>query len=84
MPLQMGDVVSFRQSRISEETLTLLERLTDAARSGDLTGIALVALYTDHRYAGFLAGESKDSPTFTRGALRKLEDKLSDIVDRTP
>ena len=62
---------------------TLGGLLLDAeGRPGEpkLIGIAYVAMYEGREYIVDIAGETKRSPTFTRGMLLLLDDELASIV----
>lgn len=61
---------------ISTETVECLETLLDHAKKGDLIGIAYAVMYEQRGYFCSAAGEAHRSPTYTRGMLCALDDKL--------
>lgn len=64
----------------SIELVKELEALLRAARDGQVIGIAYVAMHKAHDYSVNIAGETKRSPTLTRGMLHLLDDELSAII----
>lgn len=62
------------------DTISALEDLLQDARPGELIGLAYVAMRLDRGYSVGVAGETKRSPTFTRGMLRLLDDELAKII----
>lgn len=62
---------------ISDDTVIALEQLLEHARKGQLIGLAFVGMYKRREYIVNCTGEAKRSPTFTRGMLRALDDKLA-------
>lgn len=72
-------VVRFPGSR---DTVRALEALLADARAGRLIGIAYVAMYGRGEYVVGLEGETRKSPTMTRGMLHLLDDELSEIIHK--
>lgn len=64
----------------SEEVVRALEELLQQARSGNLIGLAWVAMHAGYEYSVDVAGETRRCPTFTRGMLMKLDDELSKLL----
>lgn len=64
----------------SNDAVRALELLLADAKAGRLVGIAYVAMYSHRKYIVDIAGETKRSPTFTRGMLQLLDDELSAII----
>ncbi|MDO9597251.1 MAG: hypothetical protein Q7J47_05975 [Azoarcus sp.] len=62
------------------ETIRVLEALLNEARSGQIVGIAFVAMYKKRSYTVDLSGEASRNPTFTRGMVKALDDRLSEMV----
>lgn len=60
----------------SGDTLKCLEALTEGVKSKKLIGLAYVAIFAQRHYEVHRCGEAERSPTFTRGAVGVLEDKL--------
>lgn len=67
---------------VSPDTILALEELLESAKSGKLLGIAFVAMYHSREYSADATGEAKRNPTFTRGMLRALDDRLGDLARR--
>jgi hypothetical protein len=68
----------------SEDVVEALEVLLAQARKGDLIGIAYAAMFTRRQYIVDTAGECRRNPTFTRGMVRALDDRLSVSVGSKP
>jgi hypothetical protein len=60
----------------SEDTGRCVEALQVGVRAKKLIGLAYVAIYSQRNYEVHLCGEADRSPTFTRGAVAVLDDKL--------
>lgn len=69
---------------VSNETVRALQQLLKHARAGDIVGLGFVAMLkpTAQRrgYIANTAGEMHRNPTFTRGMLAALDDKLSQRI----
>lgn len=65
---------------VSNETVKALEQLLHEARTGELIGIAFAAMVKKRGYIVNSAGEAYRNPTFSRGMLRALDDKLGQRV----
>ena len=74
-------IVALAQPAVSTDTVCALEGLLREARAGRLIGIAWVSMFDGYRYEVDIAGETRRSPTFTRGMLCKLDDELSRIIN---
>ncbi len=68
------------QDTISNETIASLEQMLKEARKGELIGIAFAAMLKRRGYIVNSAGEAFRNPTFSRGMLRALDDKLGERV----
>lgn len=64
----------------TKETVECLERLLAMAKSGELIGVALVAMLKHRDYFTHATGETYRNPTFTRGMLRVLDDDLGRLI----
>lgn len=62
---------------VSNDLTECLHDLMKEARAGRLTGLAFVGIMGKNGYIADTAGEAHRSPTWTRGALRSLDDKLA-------
>lgn len=60
----------------SVDTEKCICSLLDAVKAKQIIGVAYVAIYARRQYEAHLCGEAERSPTFTRGAVGALEDKL--------
>lgn len=65
---------------VSKDTVQALEQLLEAARTGDVTGIAFAAALKRRRYITNVAGTCFRYPTFARGMIGALDDELSSII----
>jgi len=61
---------------VSNDTVACLQALLQKAKSGEVIGLAYCAMLKKRTYIVNTAGEAHDSPTFTRGMLRALDDQL--------
>lgn len=66
---------------ISQDTVQALEFLVEEAKAGRVIGVAWVALHPLYKFSVDAAGETRRSPTFTRGVLRVLDDALSKLSE---
>lgn len=66
---------------ISTDTIECLETLLDQARRGQIIGLAFAAMLKRRGYIVNTAGEAHRNPTFTRGMLAALNDRLGYRVD---
>lgn len=81
----MGIVVVLQPYRGSKiDTVTQLETLLAEAKSGGLIGVAYVAMRQPSSYTIGIAGETRRSPTYTRGMLCRLDDELASLLVRPP
>lgn len=64
----------------SRHTVRALEALLAEANAGRLIGIAYVAMYSHREYGVGIDGETRRSPTFTRGMLHVLDDELAKLI----
>jgi hypothetical protein len=66
---------------ISTDTVECLQQLLEHAQAGQIVGIGFVAMLKPKRHLGGYiantAGDCHHSPTFTRGMLHALDDKLA-------
>jgi len=65
---------------ISHDTVEALSTLLEQAKRGDLIGLAFAAMYNEGGYLVNAEGETYKSPTFTRGMIKALDDKLRAIL----
>lgn len=65
---------------ISNETVKSLEQLLREARKGNLIGVAFAAMVKQRGYIVNSSGEAFRNPTFSRGMLRALDDRLGERV----
>lgn len=61
---------------ISHDTIEALNVMLEQAKRGELIGVAFAAMYNEGGYFVDAAGEAYRSPTFARGMIRALDDKL--------
>ena len=65
----------------SEETVSLLKEMLKKAENGELLGVALVEVEKKRNFKFWLSGEASRSPTFTLGAVVKLEHELGRLIN---
>jgi hypothetical protein len=67
---------------ISPETVQALRELLEQSqrRTDPIIGIAFAAMYRGRTYIVNTAGEARRNPTFTRGMLAALDDRLGEFV----
>lgn len=66
---------------ISHDVVEALETLLDAARRGEITGIAFACTLRKMRYITNVAGHCYTNPTFARGMVAFLSDQLARLVN---
>lgn len=66
--------------KLSNDTKECLKTLHEAAEKGELIGVAFVAMLKRRGYIANSAGEAYRNPTFTRGMVAALDDKLSERI----
>jgi hypothetical protein len=81
MITRRGNPVLLRPG-VSRDTIECLSELLEQAKKGDLVGIAFGAIMRHSNYSVHATGAARLNPTFTRGIVRALDDKLSDIVNQ--
>lgn len=65
---------------ISTDTVEALEQLLQAAREGQIVGVAFGAMLKRRRYLVNCAGEACRDPTAARGMIAALDDELGALV----
>lgn len=65
------------EDTISNDTIQCLKTLLKQAEKGEVIGVAFAAMLKRRGYIVNTAGEAHRSPTYTRGMLLALDDKLS-------
>lgn len=65
---------------ISRDTVEALQTLLDAAKSGEITGIAFACTMPRMKYFTNVAGACYRNPTFARGMIAALSDELAGLV----
>lgn len=68
------------QDEVSNDTIKCLEQLLYHARKGELIGIAYAAMLKRRGFIVNSAGEAHRNPTFARGMLRALDDRLGERI----
>lgn len=63
--------------RVSHDTVQCLEQLLERAKKGEVIGVAYAAMFRQREYTVHTCGEMHKNPTFCRGAVAALSDKLS-------
>lgn len=66
---------------VSHDTVEVLSDLIRAAKKGEIIGLAIVAIHRQRVYEFALTGEAARSPTFTLGAVAKLQATIATAVD---
>ena len=75
-----GKIFRLAKAAISHDAVDALEHLLAEARAGRVIGLAYVAMHKAYDYSVDIAGETRRSPTLTRGMLHLLDDELSAII----
>lgn len=60
----------------SDDTAACVRMLEAGVKAKRVIGLAYVVIYAQRNYEVHLCGEADRSPTFTRGAVAVLDDKL--------
>lgn len=69
-----------QQVQPDRDTIDCLRMLLREARVGKVTGLAFCAMLPDRGYMVDTTGEVALNPTFSRGMVRALDDKLAKLV----
>lgn len=67
-------------NQVSHDTVKCLETLLRHARDGEIIGVAFAAALKRRAYITDTAGECHRNPTFTRGMIAALDDRLAQRV----
>lgn len=78
-PFTLSTVANTAESTDTGRCITKL--MSDVAEK-KLIGIAYVAIYAQRNYEVNACGEADRSPTFARGALAVLDDRLSAMIHK--
>lgn len=65
---------------MSQDTVEALGELLTQAETGDVIGVAFVAMYRQRRFITNTAGECRRNPVFARGMIAALDDQLADRI----
>lgn len=65
---------------LSNETVACLEQLLEHAKQGEIIGIAFAAMLKKRGFIVNSSGEAYRNPTFSRGMIRALDDRLGQRV----
>ena len=68
------------EGETSHDTIIAAKEILSGAESGEVIGAAFVIMYKGRDYVVEVTGEAYNSPTFTRGMVRALDDKLQKMV----
>lgn len=68
------------QDAVSEDTIECLQGLLAQAKAGELAGVAYVAIHKDRGYSVNTTGDVARNPTFARGMLQALDDRLAGLL----
>lgn len=71
-----GNVAS-PEPYIDREVYDHLAGMLDAAKAGEVIGIAYAVIYRGRHFIVEVAGELRRNPTFARGCVAALDDDLS-------
>ena len=72
----MGDVVEITTAMVSPETVAALESLLSQARTGQVIGIAYIAMHKANDFSIDYAGAVRQHPVVSIGASTILTDEL--------
>lgn len=70
-------------SRGSRDTKKCIRILHEGAESDHVIGVAYAVFYNQRDYEVHVCGEAHRSPTFARGAVQVLDDKLGRLIHGT-
>jgi hypothetical protein len=77
-----GKIFILVQSTPGEDLIRAAEDILADIRAGRTIGLAWIAMHKTYDYSVDIAGETKRSPTLTRGMLHLLDDELSQIIKK--
>lgn len=79
-PQRRGPPLALIADNLSNDVTECCKQLLKEARAGRLIGLAFIGVVENLGYIADTAGEAHRSPTWTRGALKALDDKLAERV----
>lgn len=65
---------------VSRDTVEALEQLLEAAKAGEISGMAFAVSLRGKRYVTNTTGACYRDPTLSRGMIAALDDELSGLV----
>lgn len=80
VPFKLHSIVRLNTNGPDKATIQGLTELLREAQSGDVVGIAYVALHKSKRYSMGVIGVAKTTPTFTRGMIKCLDDQVAELI----
>lgn len=76
----MSNSYSLIRDHISRDTVEALTQLLEAAKNGEVTGIAFGAFLRNRKYITNVAGTCFHNATTARGMICALDDELAELV----
>lgn len=73
----MGNALYLVKQLEDSDTVKALIKLLEAARAGEVIGLAFVALHHQDAYSADIVGQACRSPLLSRGICRALEDAIA-------
>lgn len=64
------------QPEVSRDTVRCLEGLLEAAKAGEVVGVAYAAIHRRRNFRVHICGEAYRAPVFARGCVAVLDDEL--------
>lgn len=78
-----GEILDLvRSAAAAPEVVHAIDSYRAEAGDGKLIGFAIVAMYRGYQYTVEIVGETSKVPTFTRGMLLLLDDRLRELVTK--
>jgi hypothetical protein len=73
-------VLQLIKDTVSRDTVEALEQLLDAAKNGEIAGMAFAVALKSKRFVTNTTGACYRDPTLSRGMIAALDDELSGLV----
>lgn len=75
----MGNVIQLAADAVDAATVEALTRLLEAAQTGQIVGLAYVALHAGPDFTADIVGHCRDHPLLCRGIASALGDTVAEF-----
>jgi hypothetical protein len=72
----VAQIIHLRR-RLPSSAVSCLQKLTEHAEAGEITGVAFVCLVNDDKYIADTCGDARGQHTLVRNLLKSLDAKIA-------